>query len=91
MSCFFRHRWRYDLRFHHIYRQCEICALVERHAWNRDSVFTAWEQIRERVYVETAQKQIVRKRSSRLVRLAHSLGLIRTRASDRATSWARST
>ena len=91
MSCLFKHRWTYDLRFHHIHRQCQVCELVQRHVWNEDSVYMDWESIRERTYMESEQRQIVQKRSRALVRLAHSLGLLRTRTSDRARSLASST
>ena len=91
MSCLFKHKWMYDLRFYHVYRKCQLCDLVQRHVWNKDSVYTAWELTREHTYVESEQKQIARKRSPRLVRLAHSLGLLRTRTSDRTRSLARST
>lgn len=91
MSCLFKHRWIYDLRFHHVHRKCQLCELVQRHVWNKDSVYTAWEPIRERTYIETEQAKIVQKRSPGLARLAHSLGLLRTRASDRTSLWARST
>jgi len=91
MSCLFKHRWIYDLRFYHVYRRCQLCDSVQRHVWNKDSVYTAWEPIRERTYIESEQKQIVQKRSPGPLRMAHSLGLLRTRMSDRARSWARST
>ena len=91
MSCLFKHKWTYDLRHFHVYRNCQVCNLMQRHVWNKDSVYTAWQSIRERTYIETEQTQIARKRSFGLVRLAHSLGLLRTRSSDRARYLARST
>jgi hypothetical protein len=91
MPCLLKHRWMYDLRFFHVYRKCQLCDLVQRHLWNSDSVYTAWESLRERTYVESEQRQVVQRRSSRLVRLAHTMGLMRTRMSDRTKSWARST
>ena len=91
MSCLYKHRWMYDLRFYHVYRKCQLCELVQRHVWNRDSVYTAWEPVRECTYIESEQRQIVQKRSPGLVRLAHSLRLLRTRTSDRTRSLARLT
>ena len=99
MSCLFKHRWIFDTRrghalplgHYHVYRKCQYCDLVQRHVWNKNSVHTAWETIRERTYIETEQRQIVQKRSAGLARLAHSLGLLRTRTSDGAKSFARST
>ena len=91
LSCLFKHHWIYDLRFHHVYRECQTCDLVQRHVWNKESVYTAWEPVREHTYIESEQKQIVQKRSTGLVRLAHSLGLLRTRTSDRTRILARST
>jgi hypothetical protein len=90
MPCLFRHGWTYDLRFYHIYRICQACGQVERHVWNPDSVYAEWEPIRERTYIESEQRKIVQSRSQGVSRLAHSIGLLRTRASDRARSWASS-
>jgi hypothetical protein len=91
VSCLLKHRWIYDLRLYHVYRTCDVCGEVQRHLWNKASIYTAWEPIRERTYVESEQRQIVRKPSGRLVRLGHSLGLLRSRARDRTRTWARST
>jgi len=90
MSCLFKHRWMYDLKFYHVYRKCQLCEMAQRHVWNRDSVYTAWEPVRERTYIESEQRQIVQKPSPGLVRLAHSLRLLRTRTDDRTRSLARS-
>jgi hypothetical protein len=89
--CLFKHMWNYDLRHIHVIRQCQSCGLVQRHFWTKDSVYGAWESIRERTYIEAEQRKIRQRRSSRLVRLGHSLGLLRTRTSDRTRSLARST
>lgn len=78
-----KHRWIYDLRLYHVHRKCSICGEVQRHAWNKESIYTDWEPIRESTYVESEQKQIVRKLSTGVVRLAHSLRLLRSRATDR--------
>ena len=91
MPCLFKHRWMYDLRIYHVHRKCQYCSLVQRHVWNKDSVYTAWEPIGDRSHVESEQRQIVKKRSPGLVRLARSLGLLLTRTNDRARSLARST
>ena len=91
MPCLFKHRWIYDFRFHHIYRKCQFCDVAQRHVRNREPAFTAWEHIRERTYIESEQMQIVQKRSPGPVRLAHSLGLLRTRTTDRTESLARLT
>jgi len=91
MSCLFEHRWMYDFRYHHVYRKCQFCNVAQRHVKNKGSAYTAWEPVRERSYIESEQRQIVQKRTSGLVRLAHSLGLTRTGTSDRTRSLARST
>jgi len=91
MPCLFDHRWIYDFRFHHVYRKCQSCDMVQRHVRNRVSAYTTREHIRERTYIESEQWQIVQKRSPGLVRLAHSLGLLRTRTTDRTESLARLT
>jgi len=91
MSCLFKHRWKYDVRHYHFYRECQLCNVLQRHVWYEDSVYAVWEPIRERRYIESAQREIVRERSPKLVRLVHSLRLLRTRKSDRTSSLARST
>ena len=77
------HRWVYDLRLYHVHRQCSVCGEVQRHYWSREADYKNWERLRERVYVESEQKGIVRKPAPRLVQLAHSLRLLRSRAGDR--------
>jgi hypothetical protein len=84
MPCLFRHKWNYDLRFYHVHRKCRVCEQVQRHVWNRESVYTAWETIREREYVESEQLQFVRAPSTPLARWAHAMGLLRNRSRDRA-------
>jgi hypothetical protein len=88
MYCLFNHRWKYDFRLHHIYRKCQFCDVAQRHLRNKESVYTAWEPVSERSYIESEQRQIVQKRSSMLVRLAQSLGLLRTKTSDGTRSLA---
>ena len=50
-----------------------------------DAVYqdVAWETVREREFIRSQQIQIVRKPVSRLDQLAHTLGLRRSRMSDR--------
>jgi len=91
MSCLFKHRRIYDLRFYHVNRRCQLCDLVRRHVWNKDSVYTVWEPVRERTHIESEQRQIVQRRSPGIVRLAYSLGLLPTPTSDRTRFLARST
>ena len=80
-----KHKWIYDLRFYHIHRKCQECGQIQRHVWNRESVYTEWETIRERQYVESKQRQIARAPSSQIARLAHTLRLLRNRSADRST------
>ena len=87
--CVFKHRWVYDLRFYHVHRKCNVCGEVQRHHWSREADYSDWECIRERVYVESQQKGIARTPAAPLVRLAHSLRILRSRARDRRRSWAR--
>ena len=85
MRCLFNnHHWNYDLRFYHISRKCQACGQVQRHVWNKESVYTEWEKIREQEYVESKQRQIVRAPSSQIARLAHALRLLRNRSADRS-------
>jgi len=90
MSCLLKHKWMYDLRFYHVYRKCQVCEQVQRHAWNKESVYTAWETIREEQYVEAEQRKIVRAPSSPFARLAHALGLLRNRSNDKTRYWSHS-
>lgn len=91
MSCLFEHRWMYDFRLYHVYRKCQFCNVAQRHVRNKESVYTAWEPVRERTDIEPEQRQVVQKRTPGLARLAHSLGLMRTTTSDRTESLTRST
>lgn len=91
MSCLFEHRWMYDFRVYHVYRKCQFCNVGQRHVKNKGSAYTAWERVRERSHSESEQRQIVQKRTSRLDRLADSLGLTRIRTSNRIRTLARST
>ena len=91
MSCVFEHRWIYDFRLYHVYRKCQFCNVAQRHVRNKGSVYTAWEPVRERTYIESEQRQIVQNRTPGLARLAQSLGLMRTTTSDRTKSLTRST
>ena len=91
MFCLLKHRWIYDLRFFHVHRKCQFCGVAQLHVRNKGSVYTAWEPVRESTYIESEQRQVVQKRSPGLVRMAHSLRLLRTRMSDRTRSLARST
>ena len=90
MICLFNHQWTYDLRLYHVHRKCSVCGRVQRHWWNKEAIYTNWETIREDTYVESEQRQIVRKSSTGVVRLAHSLRLLRSRASDRRNFGTRS-
>ena len=89
MLCLIRHQWVYDLRFYHVHRKCSVCSTVQRHVWNKESAYSEWESIRERTYIESEQKQIVRKPVTPFLRIAHALRLVRTRARDRRPSLAR--
>jgi len=59
MSCLLNHRWIYDFRLYHVYRKCQYCDVAQRHAKNGESVYTAWEPVRERTYIESEQRQMV--------------------------------
>jgi len=82
MTCLFNHRWSFDFRLHYVYRKCQFCNVAERHVRNKESVDTAWEPVRVRTNIELEQRQRVQKRYPAFVRLAHSLGFMRTKASE---------
>jgi hypothetical protein len=56
--------------------------MAERHFRNRNAAYTAWEPVTERANAEPEPRQIVRKRSRMLVRLARSWGLMRTKMNN---------
>lgn len=90
MFCLFNHRWTYDFRLHYVHRKCLYCDVAQRHVRNKESVYTAWESIRDLTYIESEQRQVVQKRVFGFVRLAHAFGLLRTRTSDGTDSLRRS-
>jgi len=101
MRCLFAHKWALGtetnapshgpyVRTVLPYRICERCGTMQR------GIFTAlwgglsWETMRERTYNKLQQRRIVRQPSSRFNRLAHSLGIRRSRMGDRTASRERS-
>jgi hypothetical protein len=64
------------------YRMCARCGTMQ--CGVGDGLFqdVAWETMRERAFVVSEQARVVRRPISRLDRIAHSLRLRRTRASD---------
>jgi len=64
------------------YRICERCGSMQRGTYDAYSGDVAWETMRERTYIKSEQIRIVRRTSSRLEQLAHTLGLRRSRMSD---------
>ena len=93
MRCLFAHRWirgkAFDftsrepaISFVIPYRTCERCGTMQRGHYDAASGKLFWETMREQAYVISEQTRIVRQRSSPLDRLAHSLGLRRSRAGD---------
>lgn len=91
MPCLFNHRWTFDFRLHYVYRKCQFCNVTERHIRNRESEYAAWEPVKVRRYVEPEQGPIVQARVPMFVRMAHSLGLMRTKTGEGTRSLARST
>lgn len=99
--CLFRHKWgagkvvtatsdvRYARAVPH-YRTCKRCGTMQRGIYDRVWNCIAWETMREREFIKSEQIRIVRKPSSRLEQLAHSLGLRRSRMSDETRSGKRS-
>jgi len=80
--CLLTHRWdkRVFDRSAFYYRTCKRCGKIQR------GIYNTWEIVRERAYVKSEQLGIVRRPSTRLDRLAHTLRLRRTRANDRTVS-----
>lgn len=64
------------------YRTCERCGTMQRGIFKALWRDISWETIRERTYIKSQQRLIVRRPSPRLDQLAHTLGLRRSRMSD---------
>lgn len=78
MRCLFIHSWgrkSFDGSNYYV-RTCKRCGTVQR------GIYGNWETIREFAYVKYEQLQFIREPSSRGERIAHTLGLRRTRISD---------
>jgi len=65
------------------YRTCRRCGTMQRGIYDRFWNYMVWETMRERTYIKSQQLKIVREPSPRLDRLAHTLGLRRSRMGDR--------
>lgn len=72
------------------YRICERCGTMQRGTYDAYSRDVDWETMRERTYIKSEQIRIVRRPSSRLEQLAHTLGLRRSRIGDGTRSERRS-
>jgi len=94
--CLFKHQWVVkkaffaESRVPYSYvwqvlprRTCERCGTVQRGRYDTYSGKITWETMRERVYIEPKQLQIVRRPSSRLDQWAHALGLRQSRMRDK--------
>jgi len=93
MRCLFPHKWArsvINVQSAIAYRTCVRCGTMQRGIFDRFWDDISWETIRERSYVKSQQAKIVRRPSSRLDQLAHSLGLRRSRTSDDMRSGKRS-
>lgn len=93
MRCLLTHKWVIGTEFNvrspgpYVrsvlpYRTCERCGTMQRGIFKALWTDISWETIRERAYVKSQQRAIVRHPSSRLDQLAHTLGLRRCRMSD---------
>ena len=85
IRCLFTHEWVRKQAGGGLflpYRICARCGTMQRGV--RDGLFQdmTWETMRERAFTVSEQAQVVRRPVSRIDRIAHSLRLRRTRASD---------
>ena len=89
MRCLIAHKWimgeTFDVKSFAPWRQCKRCGMVQRGTYDKARKDILWETMRERVYSKARQGGIVRRPSSSLDQLGHTLGLRRTRKGDRAT------
>ena len=91
MRCLLSHRWvtsweKTFVRSFVPYRRCQRCGIMQRGVYDTLTRDISWQTMRERTYIAAQQIRIVRKPSSGLDQLAHTLGLRRSRVSDRAGS-----
>jgi len=86
MRCLFTHLWKINVKSVHAYRTCKRCGTAQRGIYDCLYQDIAWETMRARAYVTPEQFKIVRKPISRLDQLTHSLGLRRSRMTDRTAS-----
>jgi hypothetical protein len=93
MRCLLTHKWVIGTEFNvrspspYIrsvlpYRTCERCGTMQRGIFKALWRDISWETVRERTYIKSQQRQIVRHPSSPLDQLAHTLGLRRSRMRD---------
>ena len=90
MSCFVVHKWvthpRYlDMVFGSdvAYRKCTRCGKTQLGVLDRQGLRITWSTMREGRFRDAREVQALRRPSSRLSQIAHSLGLRRTRVTDR--------
>jgi len=90
MRCVFKHKWvlgeAFDVQSFSPWRKCERCGMIERGTYDEEREDIIWETIRERVYRKGQHDKIVRQPLSGLARVAHALGLYRTRKGDKGKS-----
>lgn len=87
MRCLFPHKWTrsiINVQCATAYRKCVRCGTMQRGTFERFWDEISWETIRERSYAESRKEWIVRRPSSTIDQLAHSLRLRRSRMNDRA-------
>ena len=88
MRCLLSHKWitsweKTFARSFAPYRRCPRCGIMQRGIYDSLTRDLSWQTMRERTYIAAQQVRIVRRPSSSLDQLAHTLGLRRSRASDR--------
>ena len=87
MRCLIAHRWilgeTFDVKSFSPWRKCKRCGLIQRGTYDKARKDIIWETMRERVYSKARHGKIVRRPSSTLDQLGHTLRLRRTRKSDR--------
>jgi hypothetical protein len=91
MRCLFAHKWvtsweKTFVRSIVPYRRCRRCGTVQRGIFDSLTRDLSWETLRERNYIKAQQIRLVRQRASWFHQLAHTLGVRRSRMSDRTGS-----
>lgn len=76
----------FDVQEFSPWRKCRRCGTVQRGIYDADRESITWQTLRERTFDRLKHGDLVRRPLSGFDELAHSLGLRRSRQSDRTAA-----